>query len=209
MSPAFGAVFLWLTATILWWSGWREEGSAGLSHRAVGVFLAVWPFAWLANVKFTPTVSINGAWVWTFIAIILLAWRMPSTRRWMSVSAGFLIGSIYVLLSRIAYYPSGFSHFFASWGTAVVVGWLSALLLRNVSEQVLAVSAGLYLSEGLAVYVHASSIDFPIVNTSEWVEGWWIAVLYARLWSASVRVLMESTRRLTFKLGGKRGGQRP
>jgi hypothetical protein len=208
MSPMFGAVFLWLLATIFWWSGWREEAVGSIPHWAAGVFLAVWPMAFLANVAITPSLSFNGAWIWTMAAIIALAWGIQSNRRWTSISAGVLLGCIYLLLSRLAFYPSGFTHFFAPWGTAIVVGWLSALLLRNAPEQFIAVSAGLYLSEGISALVMTVTDSIPGVHTSEWMECWWIAVLFARLWSVSVKSLAILARRWALKMGWRRGGQR-
>jgi uncharacterized membrane protein AbrB (regulator of aidB expression) len=90
----------------------------------------------------------------------------------------------------------------------MIVGWLSALLLRNVSEQVLAVSCGLYFSAFLSVLTHGSTEPDALVRASEWMQGWWIAVLFARLWSVTVRNVSDQTKRWSFKLGGKRGGQR-
>ncbi len=208
MSPVFGAVFLWLLATILWWSGWREEATEDIPHWAVGVFLSGWPMALLVNVRLTASLSLNGAWIWMLACIAIMAWRIPSIRRWTSVSAGILVGAVYILIYRLAYYPSGFTHFLAPWGAAMLVGWLAALLLRNVSEQVLAVSSGLYFSAGITVLVHGSSEPDALVHASEWMQGWWIAVLYARLWSVSVRTVLDQAKRWSFKMGGKRGGQR-
>jgi hypothetical protein len=205
MSPMFGAVFLWLLASILWWSGWREEAVGAIPQWAVGAFLAVWPFALLANAAIHPFLSLNGAWIWTMSAMIALAWGIESTRRWTSISTGVLLGCIYLMLNRLAFYPSGLSHFLAPWVMAIVIGWVSAMLLRNASEQFLAISVGLYLSEGISALVMTS---IPRVLESEWMEFWWIAVLFARLWSESVKSLAIQARRWTLKKGWRRGGQR-
>jgi hypothetical protein len=208
MSPVFGEVFLWLLATILWWSGWREEVTGSIPHWAVGIFLAIWPLALLANVPITPSISLNGAWLWTLLALITMAMGIQQTRTWTSISAGVLLGCINLLLSRIAYYPSGFSHYYAPWVTAILVGWLSSLLLRNASEQFLAISAGLYLSEGISAFLFFKSDAIPAVKAAEWMEMWWIAVLFARLWSVSMKSIAVQARRLALKMGWKRGGQR-
>jgi hypothetical protein len=208
MSPVFGAVFLWISATILWWSGWREEAVDGIPHWVVGVFLSVWPFALLGKVSITPALAINGAWIWTWVAFLILAWRIPSSRRWTSISAGVLLGTIYLLLSRLAYYPTGVSHFIAPWGTAILVGWLAALLLRPASEQLLAISTAIFLNEGITAYLLTSPDSILLGNVSEWMENWWIAVLFARLGSVLVRTLADQTRRWAVKLGWRRGGER-
>ncbi|WP_147423824.1 hypothetical protein [Cohnella endophytica] len=209
MSPAFGAAFLWLLTTILWWSGWREESKERLPHWAVGVFLAVWPMALLINVKLTLALTFNGAWLWTLVAIVVLAVITPSVRRWMAMSSGVLLGAVYVLISRLAYYPSGFSHAYASWLTAMIVGALAAVLLRGVSEQVLAISAAFYLSDGITAFVHSSmaSEAIPISRAMDWMEAWWVALLSARLGTISVKATMELARRWAPRWGG-RGGQR-
>jgi hypothetical protein len=205
MSPMFGAVFLWLLATILWWSGWREEAVGTIPQWAVGAFLAVWPLALLGNVAIHSSLSFNGAWIWTMLAMIALACGIQSTRRWTSISAGVLLGCVYLLLNRLAFYPSGISHYFAPWGAAIVVGWFSALLLRHASEQFLAVSFGLYLSEGISALVMTNILG---VHEYEWMEGWWIALLFARLWSVTVKTLAIQARGWALKKGWRRGGQR-
>lgn len=207
MSPVFSTVFLWLLAAILWWSGWREETSEGIPHWAVGIFLAGWPLAWLFNLPVSPTITLNGAWVWTLLAILLLGSRLSTARRWMSLSTGILIGCIYVLVSRISYYPSGISHYVAPWGAAILVGWLAAMLLRNVSEQVFAVSTGFYVSLAVSSYIQVTMDSLYVIKTTEWMENWWIAVLSAQLWTISVRVVSEYTRRVVNRMGGRRGGQ--
>jgi xanthosine utilization system XapX-like protein len=208
MPPAYGAAFLWLMTTILWWSGWREEASEGIPHWAVGAFLAVWPFAWLGNVVVTPNFTVNGAWIWTFLAGALLARRTHAKRRWTAISAGLLVGSIYVLVSRLAHYPTGFSHYLDPWGAAIVVGFLTSLIVRSVSEQVLAISTGLYVSMGIYAYLQTASGTIFEGKASEWMAGWWIAVLSSRLSSLTVRALADLARKWTFKVGEKRGDQR-
>ncbi|TFE29971.1 hypothetical protein [Cohnella luojiensis] len=208
MSPLFGAVFLWLLAAILWWSGWREDSTEGFPHWGVGVFLSLWPMAVLINIPLTSSIAVNGAWIWTTVFVLVLSWRLPPSRRGTSISAGMLVGSVYVLLNRLAFYPSGFSHYFAPWGTAILLGLISSLLLRNVWEQVLTLSVGLYLSAGIGMLFQTSLGGVPVLRGAEWVEGWWIALLSARLWSAAVRTLANTGRRWAFKMGEKRGGQR-
>ncbi|WP_239614116.1 hypothetical protein [Cohnella mopanensis] len=208
MPAAIGAVFLWLMTTILWWSGWREETTENIPHWAVGAFLAVWPFAWLANIGFTPQITINGAWIWTFLAGLLLAWRMRPSRRWTVISAGFLVGSIYVVISRLAHTPSGMLSYLDPWGAAIVIGMLSAVIVRNVSEQVLAISTGLVLSMGIYAYLQMTSGSLLEMKATQWIESWWIAVLCSRLWTLAARSAVNLRRKWNFKMGQKRGGER-
>ncbi|TVY04549.1 hypothetical protein [Cohnella terricola] len=208
MSPIFIAAFLWLIAAILWWSGWREEPIEGVPYWAVGIFLAVWPLAILGSLPVTSSVSLNGAWLWTLISVGALAWRIPPARRWMSLSAGILIGSVAILLGRIAYSPIGIAHGYTPWAIPILVGLLAALFLRSLPEQVLAISLSLILSEGIAAIVQAPGESMSEIRGAAWLEGWWIAVSFARLWSAAVKSAVEHGRKLTLKFSGKRGGQR-
>jgi hypothetical protein len=201
----FGAVLLWISATVLWWSGWKEEAAEGIPHWAVGVFLAVWPVALFWNFTATASLTVNGAWIWTIMASITMAVRLQPTRRWTSISAGVLLGSVYLLLSRLSFYPSTYSHFFASWTIAIIVGWISAILLRNASEQILAISSALFFSEGISIIVFSTSESISLDKSSEWIEYWWIAVLYARLWSVSVQSIADQARRLALRMGWRRG----
>jgi len=209
MSSVYGAVFMWLLATILWWSGWREETTQGIPHWAVGIFLSVWPLALLLDITVIPSLSLNGAWIWTLLSMIALAWIVPPARRWTAISAGVFMGSLYVLISRIADSPAGLSHYFTPWAAAIVVGWLAALFIRQVSGQVLAITSGMILSELISLLTQASSDTVPIfIKASEWMEKWWIAVLFARLWSVMVKALVETVKKQAFKLESKRGGNR-
>jgi hypothetical protein len=205
LSPMLGAVLLWISATVLWWSGWKEEAAEGVPHWAVGVFLAVWPVALFWNISAAAALTINGAWIWTMMAFIILAVRMQPNRRWTSISAGVLLGSIYLLLSRLSFYPSLFSHLFAPWAIAIIIGWICAILLRNASEQLLAISSALFLSEGISVIVFSTSESISLDKSSEWMEYWWIAVLYARLWSVSVQTIADQARRWVLRMGWRRG----
>ncbi|BBI33178.1 hypothetical protein [Cohnella abietis] len=207
MPPVFGSVFLWILTTILWWSGWRKETTEGIPHWAVGFFLAVWPLALLSDIVVTSTYSVNGAELWTMLAALAMLGRLRPARILMSISAGVLIGSIYLLLSRLLLHPSGITHYFAPWGAAILVGWLAALLLRYAVEQFVAVSAGLLICEIMTNLLMTSSEFAPIVKASGWMEAWWIAVLYARLWSVSIQSITVQLKRWALKWGWTRGGQ--
>ncbi|WP_373229746.1 hypothetical protein [Cohnella sp.] len=202
------AVMLWISATVLWWSGWREEAAEGIPHWAVGVFLAGWPFTLLWEMKLSSTLTVNGAWIWTLAAFITLAWRIQPLRRWTALSAGVLLGSIYLLLGRLSYYPFALSHFLSPWGLAIVLGCLSALLLRNAPEQLIAVTISLFLIDGITDVVLLPSDMMALGKSSEWVKGWWIAVLCARLWSVSMTSIKSLTTRWALRMGWRRGGQR-
>lgn len=203
-----GVILLWICATILWWSGWRDEAAEGIPQWAVGIFLAGWAFTLLLQIKLNSTQVVNGAWVWTLLAFICLTWSIPSTRRWTSLSGGVLLGSVYLLLNRLSYYPSIGSHFFHSWVLAMVLGCLCALLLRNASEQLVAVTASLFLSEGITEMILNPTAVISLVQAADWMQSWWIAVLCARLLSVSISSMKTVVNRWAHHMGWSRGGQR-
>ncbi|MFC4599099.1 hypothetical protein [Cohnella hongkongensis] len=207
MSPLYGAAFLWLVATILWWSGWREESTDALPQWAVGLFLALWPLAWLGQLPVTETVSVNGASVWTMLSVLAIACLIPAARRWTAVSGGLLIGSLSILAARLTFLPSGYSPEASSWAIAAWVGWLVALLFRSVSEQVLAISVGLGLNAAAFAFLRSQDA-LPAMRAEDSMQAWWIALFSARLWTIGLRAAGVLGRKWALKLNGRRGGQR-
>ena len=208
MSPLYGAAFMWLIAAILWWSGWREETTRDSPNWATGLFLAVWPLAWLGEVPLAESAAVNGAWAWTLLFVALLGWRMPAARKWTSVSGGLLIGSIAFLAGRLALLSSGFATEASAWAIAAIIGLLAALLLRSASEQVLAITVCLVLKEAAGMLLRGQADAPPDLLPIESLQGWWIAVLGSRLWTACVKAAGELTRKWAIRSGGGRGGQR-
>lgn len=208
MSPVLGAVLLWLSVSVLWWSGWREEVAEGIPYWSVGVFLAGWPIALLWELKINTNILVNGAWAWTLAAVLLLVIRIHAVRSWTALSAGLLLGSIYLLLGRLSDYPFALSHFLTSWTLAIFLGCLAALLLRYAPEQLIAVTISLFLFDAITVVVFHPAERITIGHDSEWMKGWWITVLSARLWSVSIARIRSFVLRWSYKMGFRRGGQR-
>jgi len=208
MSPLYGAAFLWLVAAILWWSGWREETTENLPGWAAGLFLAVWPLAWLGKVTIADDLSVNGAWVWTLFSAVLAGARMPAARRWTSASGGLLIGSVAILAGRLIFIPSGFEPDGSSWAIAALIGLLAGLLLRSASEQAVAVSVCLVINEVAHVLLRAQADTLPAGAPDEGLQAWWIAILCARLWTTFAKAAGEQGRKWAVRSGGRRGGQR-
>jgi hypothetical protein len=205
MSPVFGAMFLWISTAILWWSGWREEAAEDIPERAVAIYLAGWPFAVRFNPHVSPSFSINGALIWTFAAVSFLAFRLDAARRWASLSAGVLLGAIHLFLNRVADFPSGFSGCYPSWAAALWIGVLAGVLLRDASEQIITISAALFLGEIVGTLGQTAWEPFSWGGSSQWMEGWWIAVIAARIWSVSTRLLSVKSRKRSWTFGLKRG----
>ncbi|KIL34853.1 hypothetical protein SD71_17790 [Cohnella kolymensis] len=208
MSPVFGAMFLWTSTAILWWSGWREEAAEDIPERAVAIYLAGWPFAVRFNPHISPSLTINGAMIWTVAAVTALAFRLDSSRRWAAVSAGVLLGAVHLLLNRVADFPSGMAAYYPSWAGAVLIGGLAGVFLRNAPEQIMTISTALFIGEIVGTFARSAWEPLIWGESSQWLEGWWIAVIFARLWSVSVRILASQARKRGWKAGLRGGEQR-
>ncbi|XID94244.1 hypothetical protein ACF3MZ_06895 [Paenibacillaceae bacterium WGS1546] len=208
MSPIFGAAFLWLVATILWWSGWREEPAGELPHWTVGVFLSVWPIALFGNIRLTPAYSVNGAWAWTVLAVLFVALRLPPASRWKAISAGLLVGAVALLLERLAFAAYGFVHGFLPWGIALIVGLLAALSFRSLNEQALAITASELFAGGTAALLASQAGPFSSEWTAQWLCAWWIAVLFARAWTELAAAFGKLAAKGLLGSGEKGGEQR-
>jgi hypothetical protein len=198
VSAVLGIVLLWFSASILWWSGWKEEVAEGIPHWAVRVFLLGWPIAMFWQISLSAYIRIEGAWIWTCIAFVVLAVRLNPTRRWTTFSMGILLGAIYILLSRLSIHPATLSHFLTPWGMSIFIGWLTSLLLRNTSEQVLAITTSLLLYKAFSVGFLQSIQQITMVDTS-WMEAWWIALLSARLWTVTALTLLNKSRKWSMR----------
>ncbi|TJY44363.1 hypothetical protein E5161_03000 [Cohnella pontilimi] len=200
MPPGYAAFFLWTAAAILWWSGWREETADGIPERAVAVFLAGWPLtAWMkTGLGHAASVQVNGAFMWTAVAMIVLALTMTPPAAWTALSAGILAGSFAVMLSFSPHFYLTAPDWLAGRGAALVVGMMSAALCRGASGQIVAASAALCLCEGLSNLWLRESGPF-VIGTERWMESWWTSVLTARLASylasAAFRVVRSPWRR--------------
>jgi len=208
MSPLYGAPFLWLIGAILWWSGWRKETADDLPEWAVGIFLAVWPLAFLGRFSGARELGMSAAWAWTLLAAIVLGWRMPPARRWTAASAGLLVGSVSIFIGRLAQMPDDLAHGLSPAVVSIVAGAIAAILLSSASEQTLAISISLALSAAAFAIAHVGPNAPAGMREAQWLESWWISVLFARLWTVAGLRISGQARKWAYKLGEKRGGQR-
>jgi hypothetical protein len=64
------------------------------------------------------------------------------------------------------------------------------------------------MNEGINTYLLTSAGTTLNGNVTEWMENWWIAVLFARLGSVFVGNVTDQSKKWAVKLGWRRGGQR-
>ncbi|WP_276351677.1 hypothetical protein [Cohnella caldifontis] len=203
MPSEYTAGFLWLAASILWWSGWREESAKGIPHAAVAVFLAGWPFAAWLEWPLGRLGALNGAFVWTLLAAAALLWRMRETKRWMALSAGLLVSSLAMgrtaAAAGNAFFPEWMS---GGWGPAAA-GAAVFLLVGGADGQIAAVTLSLAVPELLAAAWHPAGISGS-AGSSGWMDGWWTAVFAARCLS----IAYAAVRSVSFRFAWRKGGER-
>jgi hypothetical protein len=203
MPSGYTAGFLWLAASILWWSGWREEFARGIPSAAVAVYLAGWPFAAWLEWPLSRWGRLNGAFLWSLLAAFALLIRMKETERWRAMTAGLFVSSMAVGRTAAESGSSMFPEWLTGqWGLAAA-GAAVFLLAVGAEGQFAAVTVGLALPELLAACWHSGG-SAASIGSPEWMDGWWIAVFAARVLSNA----LPAIRGARFRLFGKKGRER-
>lgn len=180
MPPGYTAFFMWTASAILWWSGWRKETADNIPDTAVAVFLAGWPLTAWIDVPLGGRHQLNGAMLWTALAMAALALRMENEGRLTALSSGFLIGSMTVWLTFIPPFLPGTPEGVGSLAVAAIAGLLAFVLAKGAAGQMLAVSVAVLLPDWiLAAWLHESVGGRH--GSRLWMQNWWTAVLAARL----------------------------
>jgi len=200
MPPAYVAFFIWCSFAILWWTGWRKETANGIPDAAAAVFLAGWPVMAWRVIPLPGAGEVQGAFLWTLLAMLGLFWRMEPTRRAMAASAGFLASSLGVWLTYAVLMETA-----PGWATgkmaAAAAGVCAALLLRGADGQIAAVSLAVLAPELLHGLWNAEGGPVRI-GSAEMSESWWIGVLAARACAAAGRAVRAGWGSLVRKKGG-------
>jgi hypothetical protein len=200
MPPGYTAFFLWVASAVLWWSGWREETAEGIPDSAVAVFLAGWPLTAWMDIPVDGSLSVNGAFLWTALAMIALGWRMESSARWTALSAGFLTGSLELLLTSSPWLSLHVPEGVSGRAAAALGGVTACLLVHGAAGQVKAISLAMLIPElWKAAWLHENGRVW--IGSGDWMEGWWIAVLSAR----SLSALTAAVRMNVLGVGWRRG----
>jgi hypothetical protein len=200
MPPGYTAFFMWAAFTILWWSGWRKETADGIPDAAAAVFLAGWPAIGWRTLPAGDSVLIQGAYMWTMLAMIWLFWRMEPPLRVMAVSAGFLASSLGVWLTY-----SFLLYVTPDWAmtriASAAVGVCAALLVRGAAGQIAAISLAVLIPEFLeAIWMTESG---PLrIGSPQMMENWWIGVLAARVCAVSAAAIRAGVVRFVWRKEG-------
>ncbi|MBW5446661.1 hypothetical protein GE107_11375 [Cohnella sp. CFH 77786] len=203
MPPGYTAFFLWVASAVLWWSGWREETADGIPDYAVAVFLAGWPLAAWLELPAGGHATVGGAFVWTALAVFALAWRMESPARWTAWSAGFLLGSLMLILTISPWLSIRLPEEMHGRAAGALTGAASTLLVPGAAGQVAAVTLAMSIPDlWRAGWLQAGG---RLIGSGRWMESWWIAVLTAR----SLSVLAAFARRNVVSFGWRKGRESP
>jgi hypothetical protein len=180
MAAGYVAGLLWLSACILWWSGWREELADRVPPRAVALFLAGWPLLAMWSPRF-GSVSVNGAFVWTGAAALVLSARLGG-RIWTVWSAGAMLGAIAMFVRELpVLFPDARGVRFA-WESPAAMGAAAALTSRRAADQFVALTIGAAVPEAAAILAATGAR----VGSAVWMDDWWTAGAASRALTVTI-----------------------
>jgi hypothetical protein len=201
------AVSVWLSAVILWWTGWRREMAEGVPQRIITLFLVSWPFAVRTSIALEwggHELALNGALPLTIGCAAAGAIRLDGVKWGASVAAGMLIASIVLFLDKIVELLPGVSDANPIGIEAALLAVLTPLLLRTAPEQGVALTAGLVLAEAASVYWIVQSGWKATAGGWDWSARWWLAFMGARLVSAVALWIPSFAKNRLWRKGGER-----
>ncbi|MBN2984333.1 MULTISPECIES: hypothetical protein [Cohnella] len=185
----FAAGIGWLIASVLWWSGWRNELAEGVPGRWAGLYLAGWPFACAAAWMVPDGFSLNGSFGWTVMFALALFGLMDADQRWMSLAAAMFIAAAVLFLFSLASMSKG-EKFDAFSLAAVAAGIVAATMLGTAVEQLAAVFLGcLAASLAMSGLFGQTWFQHSDAAGSVGIHPWWLSVFAARSLSLVLRFL--------------------
>jgi hypothetical protein len=204
VQPGLISIVIWLAVVILWWSGWRKELSVGLPEWGVTLFLVLWPFSNARTYSLGALGELNLGLVLILLAAMLASLTLSKIRRWTSLAAGLLIGSISLFMSKLALVIPSLLAANPRWYLAGLIGFIAVMLLRSPLEQWLAITVGLALATFADSWLRTEPRGIALLGDSEWMAGWWLAVGCSR----SLSYLMQRIGAVWSRLNLRKGGER-
>jgi hypothetical protein len=171
---------IWLSAAILWVSGWKDELAGDLPRRAVAIWLGAWPFLAWRMFAIGPKAAIGGAVIWAVLAAVILLWKMSDDERRIALSAGFFCCTLGVMVTYLL-----MPLFSGASGTTVVavsviIGWIASLWGKRASVQIVAVTMATIMPE-IWKWVAPLENERAWIGSGQWMAAWWIGMAAARL----------------------------
>ncbi len=202
MADGYWAGLLWLAATVLWWTGWRDELGGDLSPRAVSGFLLLWPAGWLAS-RALPSDAKPVMLALLLLAVTIGICRPLAAERRLTVWSVAMLGSaILFLLSHPAVWLYGWIRFEPARDLPVLLGVFVALTLRTMREQLAAQSLALLVAACGSLWLIPPPATWPA--TAAWADMWWLAAAAGRVVSLALHRVTQAMRH---KWQGKAGNR--
>jgi hypothetical protein len=172
------AVVAWLTACILWWSGWRKELAEGLPPRLVSWLLLLWPLAfrlrlaWPAGEDATVW---NGAFIWGSAVGLFAMMGLNGSRRGTAGAAALLLAAIVLFLDEVTERAPGLSAVDPAWIVSLTAALVALVVARGPLERLATLGIGLSLAEAALSIGWLGGVHSEAGGTS-WSDRWWLAM---------------------------------
>lgn len=207
MPAGYVSAVVWMTAVILWWSGWRREMADGVPGSLVTLFLIGWVFSVRASIPIGwlgQEVILNGATAFTIAFAAAVGCRIEGAERLAACAAGILLASIALFLDKLAELVPGLMTMEPIWCTSAILSVVAAIVVRGAGEQFVALTLGLALSEA-AVALLADRAGAEIrFGGFAWTDRWWLTAAVVRAISTAAAWLPQRTGSRRWKRGGER-----
>ncbi|MBB6690146.1 hypothetical protein H7B90_01910 [Cohnella xylanilytica] len=207
MPAGYVSAVVWMTAVILWWSGWRREMADGIPGSLITLFLIGWglcvratiPASWLGQ-----GALVHGATAFTLAAAAAIAFRVEGAGRLAACAAGILLASIALFLDKLAEFVPGLMTMEPIWCTSAILSVVAAIVVRGAGEQFVALTLGLALSETAAAML-GDPAGGPIrFGGFEWTDRWWLTAASVRALSTAAAWLPRRAEDGRWKRGEER-----
>ncbi|MBD2861332.1 hypothetical protein [Paenibacillus oceani] len=192
MNAGFLSWILILVTFILLASGWKTFLLRGVSYQAILTFFAAWCVASRFDVSMGKGWAVNGVIVPLLILIGAALWRQRSFLGGLhGLSFGLFLASVYYLLKHMGDIDPFFLPSRVTFGAALILALLAAILVRKPEDQIACLSFALLCGSALYGYVHKGQSAMPFAGLP-FQDEWWLAVGSARLMSSAAETVVGS-----------------
>ncbi|MBB6735777.1 hypothetical protein [Cohnella zeiphila] len=183
MPSGFISAVAWLTACILWWSGWRKELAECLPERFVSWMLILWPIVFRLRIKWPAgerAVVWDGAFVWGSAAALAAMVWLNASRRGTAGAASLLIAAVVLFLDQITEHAPRLATVDPLWIVSLTAALIALIVVRNPLERLAALGIGLSLAEAALALGWLGGPNGE-AGGLVWSDRWWLAAGEMRL----------------------------
>ncbi|MEK8127421.1 hypothetical protein WMW72_05785 [Paenibacillus filicis] len=139
--------------------------------------------------------ELNGpAFVFAGMVLYMLARAKGVLLRFHLGSVTLLLGALFFLLSEMLHLMPTLIIGDIGFTISLLIGLLTAMLLRTPAMQLAALAGGMLLGEGLGLYMHRGSGE-PALGSAALVDLWWLSAFITRGSSIMLELLLISLRK--------------